>query len=514
MRKIVLLGAIATTITLTLPFVNAPLALAQPPASSGGGGQLGDGSGQLGDGSSGPAAGGAAMADFDTLMNLIQQTVDPDNWLAAGGESTMLPYPAGVFVSPTGKMQVVDDDIEVPALNLTDEDKKLHPWLTQAQSRVVSLRDLDQAILDAATGKSKPTPALTRLAGLARINYVKLDVENEDILLCGPSGDPAMGFLLEDLAVVAALINPNTAPLGCSIDPTDTGLRAVQALFQKPGAIKRLSRSPDTVAKEMKAALGPQKISIFGINPRSSTAIVLVDADAHMKKLGFGVNKVNHDIPTYFDYMNQQKSVPKQSMVRWWFAYDQTPIAVNGDHTIFKLPENVVTVMSEQQWMTAGGRAPSGGNDRAADAFAKGLSAKLPALRRSHPSYSRLCAVFETALALQLALDQTGQPDLKMWFPNLCTLGAIGRKETNAPKSLEGIATATRLKSGTVVAVVSGGVQADVASMAEENLEVSKFLSTTVIPDRPADIVKAAASNLAGRAAKAPAVAAWWWTGE
>ncbi len=46
----------------------------------------------------GPQAlgGGAAMADFDTLINLITQTIEPDSWLANGGSSTILQYPANL----------------------------------------------------------------------------------------------------------------------------------------------------------------------------------------------------------------------------------------------------------------------------------------------------------------------------------------------------------------------------------------------------------------------------------
>ncbi|WP_390620381.1 type II secretion system protein GspD [Stieleria varia] len=39
------------------------------------------------------AAGGSSFADFDSLMQLIQQTVVPDTWEALGGPSTMAPYP-------------------------------------------------------------------------------------------------------------------------------------------------------------------------------------------------------------------------------------------------------------------------------------------------------------------------------------------------------------------------------------------------------------------------------------
>ena len=56
------------------------------------------GSAPLSMGSPGAVGGGAAMADFDTLINLIQQTIDPDSWLAAGGTSTILQYPSNLSI--------------------------------------------------------------------------------------------------------------------------------------------------------------------------------------------------------------------------------------------------------------------------------------------------------------------------------------------------------------------------------------------------------------------------------
>ncbi|MEM8733226.1 MAG: hypothetical protein AAGG44_03330 [Planctomycetota bacterium] len=73
-----------------------------PPAIGGGFGLGGSSSPTMGSGapmsmgSPGAIGGGAAMADFDTLMNLIQQTIDPDSWLANGGTSTILPYPSNL----------------------------------------------------------------------------------------------------------------------------------------------------------------------------------------------------------------------------------------------------------------------------------------------------------------------------------------------------------------------------------------------------------------------------------
>lgn len=54
------------------------------------GGQSGFGGGSAASGGSG--AGGAAFADFQSLIDLIQTTIEPDTWEALGGNSTMREY--------------------------------------------------------------------------------------------------------------------------------------------------------------------------------------------------------------------------------------------------------------------------------------------------------------------------------------------------------------------------------------------------------------------------------------
>ncbi|SMP76837.1 general secretion pathway protein D [Neorhodopirellula lusitana] len=56
--------------------------------------------------------GGGSMADFDSLMQLIQQTIEPDTWEALGGVGTMAPYPQNLslVISTTSDVhdQIVD----------------------------------------------------------------------------------------------------------------------------------------------------------------------------------------------------------------------------------------------------------------------------------------------------------------------------------------------------------------------------------------------------------------------
>ena len=357
---------------------------------------------------------------------------------------------------------------------------------------------LDQALFDAGTKGLQPSAELLKLAGISKIEYVKIDVANEDVLISGPAGGQAFGFELQDLAVVAALIRSDTAPLGCSIEPSNAGLLAAQQFIQQDGAMKRLARNPRLMVEQMQDKIGAHNVSVFGMNPSTGTAIALIDADEHMKKVGFGTVRTRTPINSYFDYLDQQQKVPSQSLIRWWFAYADEAIRVNTTHDMFQLPEECVAVLSEQQWVSQQGRAPTGGNDPAADAFADGITRHLARLRASHPSYSRLCAVFEIGLALQLATESTGQPSLRAWFPSLCAIGSETPEESVVPRTVDGLTTWHRLKNGTVVAVVSGGVKVDARSLAaNENWQPSKFLVSSLVPVQPERPSSAHGS--------------WWW---
>jgi len=51
----------------------------------------------------GGAQGGAAQADFDSLIDLIQSTVSADSWMENGtGEGEVQPFPNGVYADAQG----------------------------------------------------------------------------------------------------------------------------------------------------------------------------------------------------------------------------------------------------------------------------------------------------------------------------------------------------------------------------------------------------------------------------
>lgn len=298
-----------------------------------------------------------------------------------------------------------------------------------------------------------------RLGGLNQISHILIDAANEDIVLAGPANPDHLGFFLEDLAVICSLMNHQTKPLGCSIEPKQDRLLATQRFLANPDASALLSKSPKRFADQLGEIIGDYDIHVFGINPRCGTAIALVSADEHMKQLGFGKVSLPVKVKSYFDHLESQSTVPAQSIIRWWFAYSDAPIYANSSRTFFSLPQNTVRVMSEQQLVTLTGRKPTGGNDPAADAFAAEISEKMDRLRNYDPNYSRLCCVFETALGLQAALDSAGLSDLSPWFPNLCGLGKADQQNVSEPKTVPGLVTTRMMKKKkTNIAVISGGV--------------------------------------------------------
>lgn len=449
------------------------------------------------------APGGAAMADFDTLMNLIQQTIDPESWLQAGGTSTMLPYPAGVYVDPKGQVkrvtgQFIGDRAVEERLRkaATDVAKGNKAWQTASDLRMISLKRLEQSLVEASRGGGPVGADLIRLAGINQITFVLVDAAQEDVILAGSADPDRMGYFLEDLAVACSLINSQTAPLGCSIEPKQERLLATKRFLATPEAVNMLSKTPKRFVDQLSQLIGDYDVEVFGMNPRCSTTVALVAADEHMKQMGFGKARLPVNVKTYFDHMESKNSVSNESLIRWWFAFSDQTIVTNPEKTLFRLPNQCVRVLSEQQFVTQTGRQPTGGKDPAADAFAAEMSEKMNQLRNYEPNYSRLCCVFETVLALQLALDSSSMANFQAWFPNLCRLGKMDQKVVE-PTSVPGLVTMHTLKKQrTNVAVISGGVTINPQKIAaQSNWQVSSLLSGSAVPAK----------------ATLPETKAWWW---
>ena len=94
------------------------------------------GGSQPGPGTRPGSMGGGSIADFDSLMELIQTTVVPDTWEALGGPSTMSPYPANLSLVISTTSEVHDQITQ-----LLESLRRLQNLQVTIEVRFISLAD-------------------------------------------------------------------------------------------------------------------------------------------------------------------------------------------------------------------------------------------------------------------------------------------------------------------------------------------------------------------------------------
>jgi hypothetical protein len=426
------------------------------------------------------AAGGASMADFSMLMNLIQTTVDPDAW--ENGDATMQAYPGGIMLDTDGVVRrcKINPSLNQPLTKpfLGDDnsfDAGTGPsdagWTKHATRRVVSVKRLLRAVDDYAKRGLQWDRELATLGGLHRIDFVVLDKSNDDLLLIGPAGGEvslqngtwvhsATGtspVLLQDVLTLCDAFADRASPtVLCSLDPTADGIARVHALLSKPDAASRLVRNPAKGAEELARTMGMHQVSIAGLEPASPTALALLEADIHMKRLGLGLESAGEQLTSYPDWSEKLGLQPSGQLLRWWFTPDYPEIQCNEEQTIFAIPTRRVRLESERQTMdAAGNRNAAGAVDEAADKFAQQFTANFSAIQKKYPLYGRLSHVFDIAVAFKLAVEHSDwQASVS---PDSNAMGQV-------PKEVAPTTATGTWKKGTQShkwIVVSGGVELD-----------------------------------------------------
>ncbi len=437
-------------------------------------GQLPDGDFQAGNGDGN--GGGGAIADFRSLINLIETTID-GNWESDGGTNTITQFRSGVWIDTNGLVQErgpkkgnaagkgVSKGKASDAIVLPD----LGGWQTKSRFRWVSLKKLAVELEARRRGGKVPSMSMELVGGLARVEAVSYDAATKDWYLGGPAG----GFqlrrdgelvqaetglppvLLEDLLSVAPQVFAEKGGFGCSIDPVQQRLAAVQAFLQDPSSTKLLSKRPEKWVEQVTQKIGPQKVTIYGLPADSPSSLALLVADQHMKRVGLGLEKGPSGMGDYISIAEKLDSIPGQGLVRWWFAFSKSPILSNEDGTHFEIPADSVCVLSDKEWMDANGKRGNGvGTDRAADAFARAFSKRFDELQKGYPVYGRLRHIFDLTIAMEIIRQsEHGFDDLKILGDT-----SIQPRMTTEPEFVPTVATHRVLSSKQTVAMVSGGV--------------------------------------------------------
>ncbi len=330
--------------------------------------------------------------------------------------------------------------------------------------RFVSLKQIEQAVADAAKSGEPLPDAVKYLAGLQRVRYVLVYPEAHDVVLAGPAegwrvddrgnvvgattGQPVV--LLEDLMVALRTAeSSNASGISCSIDPTPEGVRRWQQLD--------LSSQPRIAARQVEEAVGDQQITVTGVPATSHFARVLVAADFRMKRLGMGLEPAPVDgLPSYLDMLSRAPRGANNPMPRWWLAPDYDPLRQDADGLAWEIRGQGVKCMSEQDMFTAdGGRKHMGRSDGTAQRWADLMTSKYEELAREESEFGELRNVMDLAVVAALLAKENLLLRSGLEMPELM---AAPLDQYNAPRKVASQASLVKKGRNWVVSV-SGGVQ-------------------------------------------------------
>jgi hypothetical protein len=245
------------------------------------------------------------------------------------------------------------------------------------------------AAAKAARDAGKDVPAdLLYLGGLTQIKFLFVYPETNDLVVVGPAEpwvvadkDHAFGkktgrpvMRLDDLVVAIRTVrNVGPGVFGCALDPDPNSVKAAeQAIADNAG------KSRGERMKAMAAAIGPQKVRIFGTPADTRFAFACVAADYELKRYGLGL--AQSPVPNIGNGVDNTRSAAN----KFWFELKFDPILVSPDGLAYGL-------RGPRLGVKAGGFDfdPRGATEKAV-AFAKRMDQNVEALAAAQPLFSDL----------------------------------------------------------------------------------------------------------------------------
>ncbi len=479
--------------------------------------------------------GAAANADFESLIDLIQSTVAVETWAEnGGGEAEIRPFPGGVMVDAAGVLSLRERGAAAGAGTRLAALRGKSPSRLAAKSlegesevevaeeqvrresdlRYVSLSRLEHEIARRQKLRQPLEPAMLTLAGLQRVRYVFVYPESGDLVVAGPAGDWTIEdgrivstrtgspvVRLDDFLVLWRRENPAKSFFGCSINPRQESLTQTQEFLAVSSRTPLEPKQRKQWLGKLRDRVGKQDIEIFGVDPSSRVAGVLVAADYHMKLVGMGLAEGVDGVRSYLDAVEaaakRGQTPAEMAVLRWWFALDYEGIASAPDGNAFELVGQGVQVLSENEMLAAQGqRVHTGKSDPLNREFAKAFTEHFTELALKYPVYGELRNLFDLAMVVAL-VEQEGLAQKAHWNSELFT-GTQNLKLPNGhvPRVVETVINHRVVNRTQIIAGVSGGVM---VAPADVKHEIAR--GTLQLPE--GETVPPAVSE--GR---------WWWDAE
>ncbi|MBI2824025.1 MAG: DUF1598 domain-containing protein [Planctomycetia bacterium] len=460
-------------------------------------------------------------ANFGPLIALITNTVSPDSWedTESGAPGRIMPFPNGVYVDAEGMMRRVaqQDDGQLAALRRAERHERVGADVRRSSPlRKVSLARLEREIqLRLAAGEPLDEEMLV-LAGLKRVQYVLAYPESGDVVLAGPASDWTLdresrytsvddGQPIVRLDHLVTLLRRQESapdkPFYCSIVPTNEGMAKAHAFLEKQSGAALKPGQKGRWLEELRKQVGRQAIVFDGIDPGSSVAQVLVDADHHMKLIGIGLAPGTLKVPSYLSMIKvgRGESPPALDLLRWWFTLNYDAVVASADRDAFEIRGQGVQVLSENELLTATGQqVHTGKAEPLNQEFARNFTKDFAALCAKYPVYAELRNVFDLALVAAL-VDAEGLAERVGWHPTCFTDGQRYPMPTEtAPRFVDTVLNHRVVNRTDILAAVSGGVSVDPRNTVKrENIqtETSGRLNSDRARNSPVDVARRG----------------WWW---
>jgi hypothetical protein len=323
------------------------------------------------------------------------------------------PAVPGVWVEQDGNVRSrqVDPDKELAAIR-----ERARSASQAAKNEKLSYVSLPRLFAEAraAIQAGKPVPENLRfLGGMTQLRYVLVYPDDKDLVIAGPAepftvhdgGLFATAKLsrrpvlqLDDLVVALRTAHDrNGRVFGCRIDPDPKSV-AISDGVMKRFANKSRKERMDAMARE----LGPQKVSVFGTQPDTRLAFVLVAADYKLKRFAMGLEPAAAGAPGIG--IGHAVDNTRSAMNRFWFETSYEPLRVSPDGNAFELRGQRLQVKAGAFSFDPRGATPK------AMAFATKFTDKVPALAVAEPLIAELQNVADLSLLASLvrhdALDR------------------------------------------------------------------------------------------------------------
>lgn len=346
-----------------------------------------------------------------------------------------------------------------------DADKELAAIRARARSAAQAARNEKLVFISlpklfdelrSAAKSGEPVPQDLRfLGGMTQLRYVFVYPDEKDLVIAGPAEPFAVTrdglyatakasrrpvLQVDDLVVALRTAHDrNGRVFGCRIDPDPRSVEISGAVMKKFARASRRERM-DAMARE----LGPQKVSVFGTQPDTRLAFVLVAADYKLKRFAMGLEPAAAGAPGIG--IGHAVDNTRSAMNRFWFETSYEPLRVSPDGNAFE-------VRGQRVQVKAGAFSfdPRGATEKAT-AFARKFTDKVPALAVAEPLIAELQNVAD--LSLLASLIRHDKLDRKAGWE----IGWILDDSQLPVKKVPVPVTADTLVSATGGSIAAGGV--------------------------------------------------------